>query len=112
MSLTARRAPGGASSSRVMKMFSSAAGGRDTSVGLLQPRPRHLPLDHRRQQAHDLTVSHDLHVPGLISLSPIGEPALLGELVEVRTRQDDLEPCIPGLPLADLRAGYADAIDL
>src|SRR3954454_18437454 len=101
MSLTASLVPGAGRSISVMKMWSGRAPGTGKSVRLLQPRPRHLPLDHRRQQPLDLLISHHPHVAVIEGLAPIEERPLLGEMVEVGAGNRDLQPRVLRLALAD-----------
>src|SRR4051794_26079432 len=114
MSFTDSRVPAGGSSSAVMKTCSkgSAAPATGASVGALQARPGHVPLDHRAQKLLDLALAADLDVTTLIGVAPVIQLPSLGELVEVRPRQRELEPRVVGLALGDDRPGYPDAEDL
>src|SRR3954469_180601 len=113
MSLTARRMPSGGSSTRVMKMFSGAcASAAKGSVGALESRAGQLALDHLRQELLDLAISRDLDVPVVVGVLPVDEPAALGQLVELRSGDLELEPGTFRLALGDDRAGQAHAEDL
>ena len=59
-------------------------------------------------ELQDLLLPGDPHVAVLISVAPVLQPAVLGQLVEMRARRDDHHLGIPGRILADVDLGELD----
>src|SRR5690606_10528865 len=85
---------------------------RPGSARLAQLGARLAALDALCDQPLDLGVALDPQLPALVRLPPVGDPAVLRELVEVRARDRQMQALIVGVALAHLRAGNLDPVEL